>query len=197
MKNLLAKIEFLKNLDNKKIFLLVLVCLIIAYMDFSIILKIQLNGIKANKSKIVKLKKDLDTVTSELNKLNNPMNNNAMAKGTFIQNKRIVSQADVPSLLQDISNMAKKNDVTILQIAPSKQAEAREKEKISETEGLSSLSLSLTLLGDYHHLGKFINDLENSHILIVVQSLNIRPQAQETDFLKQGATLVLKTYVRK
>ena len=53
----------------------------------------------------------------------------------------------------------------------------------------------MDLSAGYHQLGKFINELENAQVFVIVQELKIEPQPG--NYLKQKAALTLKTYVKK
>jgi len=62
MLNSLNKLE----LDKKKIFLIILACLIIIYIDFAFLIKLQLRSIGTVGEKIIKLKKDMDVLAKDL-----------------------------------------------------------------------------------------------------------------------------------
>ena len=65
MTNLLNKLKGLK-LDNKKIFIIAFVGVLILYIDFAFIMKLQLQGIRTLTPKIIKLKKDFDNLAKDL-----------------------------------------------------------------------------------------------------------------------------------
>lgn len=201
-KLLLSRVQYYKlmldkiQLDNRKISLIILACLIIIYLDFTFLLKLQLQSIKKVQPKIIRLKKDLDDLTKGLDSMQNLNNEQLEARQKILsKTKRIVSEDQVDSLLQIVSDMANKNNVVVLQMKPSREPQGPKQKKTPEMEKFIPILISLDLSCDYHQLGKFINDLENAQTFIAVQDLKILPQP--ADYLKQKLSVVLKTYVTK
>lgn len=191
MISILQKLE-LEKLNNKKIILLVLVCLIIFYLDFSFLLNKQLKMLKILQPKIMKLKKDLDTFTKDWQNFQ-ALNNKKIQTEDFIPGtKRIIQEQQLFSFLKDVSNMANKNNVQIAQMKPLKESK---QDKTVSAEKFIPILINLDLFCDYHSFGKFINNLENQAIFIAVQNFKITSQSQ--DYLRQKADLALKTYVTK
>jgi Tfp pilus assembly protein PilO len=198
MKNILNKLE----LDNKKILLIILGFLIIVYLDFSFLLNFQLNRIKTSEPKIIKLKKELETLGKDLAKMKDLRSEQLKGedKPLFITRK-IISKDGVSSVLQDISDIADKNNVKIIKmqpvlakVAPGQKQKDLEKDS-KEKDRFNPLFLNLNIICDYHRLGYFINDLENAAVLFAVKDLKITTQPK--DPLKQKVDLVLKIYVKK
>lgn len=175
-------------LDNKKIFLIIFVFLIIIYLDFTFLIKKQFESLKTQGTKIAKLKKDLDTLAKMQDLKNKQRQTN---QKLFSKAKKLISEGEVPAILQDVSSIANKNNVNIMQIKPIKESKAL----APPTGKFSTLLITLDLFCDYHSLGKFINELENAQTFMAVQSMKITTQA--TDYLKQKVNLVLRTYVSK
>lgn len=182
--------------DNKMVFLIIPVCLIVIYLDFTFLMKLQLSGIKNLEPKIIKLKKDLDALQKDLFRMQDLKNKQIEKKDKALSvAKKIISEEYIASLLQDMSDLANKNGVSILQMKPAKEPQSPKVKEAPASVKFTSLLITLDLLCDYHHLGNFINDLENLQTFIAVQ--NIKITSQPTDFLRQKVTLVLRTYVRK
>ena len=110
-----------------------------------------------------------------------------------VKSTQIISEGQIVDLLQEISDLANKNDIKIAQIRPSREA-AGQKQPYG-TDKYIPLFINLEMTCDYHSLGRFINALENARILMVVQEFKI--QTQSADYMKQKVTLVLRTYVTK
>lgn len=186
MKNILEPINKL-NLDNKKIILILLIAAFAFFADYSIIIKLQSNTINSLKPKISKLKRDLDNLEKEMANARNLKINQAQP----VKTKEIISEGQLPLLVEDISNTANKNNVKILQIKPVKEKEA----KNASLGDFSQYNIDLNLVGDYHGIGKFINDMENADKFIIIEGFKIT--RNEKDYLKENINLLLKTYVRK
>lgn len=180
--------------DNKKIYLVLLVFLILTYIDFTFIMGGQMRTLRGIQPKIIKLKKDLDALNRDLAKmqaLKSKQPESAVKQPSKM--KKLVSEAESVSLLQDISKLAYKHGVQIIQIKPVKEAPLKS-EKVPSDKFISFV-ITLDLVCDYHNFGKFINDLENYEVFVSVQSLKIN--ASSDNYLKQKASLVLKTYATK
>lgn len=180
------------KLDNKKILVIMLVSLALIYLDFSFILGKQIRGLNDIQPKALKLKKDLDTLTQDLKKMQELKNKeDQVNRKTVSSIKKIISESETVFLLQNLSDLANKDNVRILQIRPSREPQG----KASAADKFTPIFITLDLFCDYHNFGKFINDLENSQTFIAVQTFKITPES--ADFMKEKINLVLKTYVTK
>lgn len=185
------------KLGNKSTLVVISICLIIIYLDFTFLINKQLQGIRKLEPKIVKLKENLDRFARDQAKMQDVKNKQPAAnQNKPAAYKRIISEGEIASLLQDISILANKNNVKIEQMRPLRESGAQKQQEKSQAAGkFSPLAVNLDLYCDYHHLGAFVNDLENAPIFVAVQEIKIR--SQETDYLNQKVNLVLKTYVKK
>jgi len=193
IQKILAK---LKLNDKKTILIIVSSLIIIIYLDLTFLINKQLGSIKNLGPKIGKLKKDLDTLEKDLFRIQDIQNKQAQTKQKIISKvKKIITNEEKTACLQDISDLANKNKVKIIQIKFSSESESQKEVKVSSMENLTPLLITLDLSCDYHQMGAFINDLENAQIFIAVQNMKITSQTE--DFLKQEVILALKTYVKK
>lgn len=190
-----ALIDKLK-LDKKKILFIALVAAAILYLDFTLLIKLQFNDLKDISPKIVKLKKDIKNLSKDLATMQDFHDKQGKMKQTTASSvKRILTEERIPLLLQHISDIANKNNISIMQIRPSRELRAGEEKISGNTIKFSLVLTTLDLSCSYHNLGKFINDLENLEEFIALQELKITPSSG--DYLRQNVSLVLKTYVRK
>ncbi len=194
MINLLNKLNELK-LDNKKIFLIVLACLLILYIDFTFIIKLQLQGIRTLTPKVIKMKKDIDFLAKDLSSMQDLERKAGKDKAQIesLRPKEIISEDKILLLLQEISDLANKNQVKIMQINTSRDKKAPE--EIIAGERLSPIIITLDLTCGYHSLGTFINALENARQFIDVQDMKIIRDPR--NYLLLNANLILKTYAKK
>jgi len=200
MKNLLNSLAIIKirdrlQLDDKKLTFVIIGCLLIfAFLDFRFFIRLQLNALKKLDPQIVKVKNDLDALNKGLAVMRDSSNKHAQAdKEIALKVKKIVTEDELPSLLQSISEMAKYDNVKITLLKPSREIQKAGNKAAAEKT--SSLLITLNLLSDYYHLVKFINDLENAEVFMAVQNIRIFPE--KSNYFKQEADLVIKTYVRK
>lgn len=186
--------------DNKKIILAAVIFTVIAYADYSFILSAQFSKIKNTGSKISKLKSDIAGLKKDVVAMKEALASH-IPKKAGVKLKRFISDQEIPSLLSAISEIANTNRVRIIQIKPLKEIKKAKEEKVvkgipkQQAVGLSQIPLSITLdlSANYHMLGKFINELENSEVFICVEGMKISRNPE--DYLHQNANLILKTYV--
>ncbi|MCK9604069.1 MAG: type 4a pilus biogenesis protein PilO [Candidatus Omnitrophica bacterium] len=179
------------ELDNKAIILVIIVAVVIFYSDFSFVMAPQLKGIKELDPKIKKLKLDLDNFTRDSRLIEQSRAQSKLS----IKGKKILSEEQVPALLNDISAIANKNNIRIMQVIPAKEAKGKEEKSLSDNSKFTPYSITLDISCDYHHLGAFINSLENAEEFMSVEEIDIIPDSANS--LLEKAKLVLKTYVKK
>jgi Tfp pilus assembly protein PilO len=181
-------------MDKKKTILIILSLIIFVYFDFNFILKAQLKGINSLKPKVLNLKREIDSLNRDLAKMQELKLNQTKEKENLkFQSKKIITEEQLPSLLEEISLIANKNNVKIMQIVHAK--EVKKEEKVPSGQNYLLLSVTLDLLCGYHNLGGFINELENAPQLLSIGDLKIANEAN--DYLNQKVNLVLKVYIRK
>ena len=206
-KGILAKLAQLKErlnpdkieLDNKKILLIALACAVIIYLELAFLLQGQFAGIKKVAGKIKKVGADIASLDKDLGNIQALQKKQDATKQKALQEaKRVITDDRVASLLDEISDLAEKNEVRIAQIRPLRQPlpqAAIGKGTAPAVARFSALLISIDLYADYHRLGRFINDLENGSTFLVVESLKI--SANPANYLKQSAQLGVRTYVKK
>jgi Tfp pilus assembly protein PilO len=195
MINLLNKLNELK-VAHKKIFIIAFVGVLILYLDFAFIMKLQLQGIRTLTPKIIKLKKDIDSLAKDLSWMQDLGRRQSKDKaqiGAPNKAKEIISEDKILLLLQKVSDLANKNRVKIMQINTSKDAKVQE--EVIAGERLLPIIITLDLTCGYHSLGSFINALENARHFIELQDMKIIRDPR--DYLLQNVNLVLKTYAKR
>ena len=194
MTNLLNKLNALK-LDNKKIFLIALACLLMLYVDFAFMMKLQLQGIRTLTPKIIKLRKDADNLAKDLSRMQDLERKQSEAQKQIgaLKTKEIISEDKLLLLLQEVSDLANESRVKLMQINTSNDAKVQE--EVIAGERLLPIIIALDLSCGYHFLGSFINALENVGYFIDLQDMKIVRDPH--NYLLQKVNLVLKTYVKK
>jgi len=200
MINLVEKIKNIKilnqlDLDNKKIMLIALVSAIVFYIDINFIFMAQLKGFNKAQTEITRIKKDINNFKAESKKIKE-LESKQVSPKAGLKEKRIITEAQFASLLQDISKIANNNEVKILQLKPFRQSlPANQDAKVKALGSFTPFLILLDLSSGYHNLGKFINGLENLESFVKVQEIKIEPF--EDTYLNQKVNLVLVTYVKK
>jgi len=181
--------------SNKKILLTAIICLIIIYLDYAFIIRWQASSLKDLRVKITKLNLDLKAYEKESQNMQEIKNKQQGGqKGPLARIQKLVSEEEIAMLLGEISDIANRSEIKIIQIKPSREAQPRQ-EKNPLAGKFSPLLVSLDLTCGYHALGKFLNELEGARTFLSLQSLSVSNIG--ADFSRQKVNLVLKTYVRK
>ena len=58
---------------------------------------------------------------------------------------------------------------------------------------IGSVLISLDLVGNYHNLGAFVNEIENARELMAVEGMKMEPDSM--NYLQQKVNLILRAYV--
>jgi len=178
--------------DNKQMLLVVPLCLaIVIYADIISVTRLQLGVLKKITPKIIKLKKDLGSLDKGLLIMQDLKDKQ---KETLAKSKKIIPEDQIDYILQDLSIIAKNDSVKIIQMKPYREPKGKP-EKGAAVPKFTPLSINVDLICDYHHLGKFINDLEMAEILFAVEAAKI--MRQQDNYFQQKVNLILKTYVKK
>ena len=177
-------------LDKKKIALAVLACVVVLYIDFSFFLKPQIQNTVNLGARIRQLKSDIGTLNNDLLSLQQMKKEYTEL---LSKTKKIINQEQLPILFKEISDMARKSNIKIMQLKPVK--EGAEQEDASAQGNFMPVVLELNLTGPYHALGRFISNLESSEQFMAVQGLSI--SANTADYMKQKISLTIMTTVRK
>lgn len=194
----LGKLKF----DTKKLIFAALVVALFFYLDFTFLLNPQKLKIKNANQKIAKLKEDLSSLNNDLVQMQRFESAKGGKREEALKFKRLISEGELVSLLQEISRLARDNNIQIIQMKPSKGAKEsrvseRSKNKASSSGGdeLKSILIRLDLVCAYHNFGKFINDLENASMFVSVESFDI--VSEKSGYLQQKVNLLLLTYAKE
>ena len=174
--------------DKQKLVMVVVFFAAFLYIDFSFILKAQVEEKTLIASKVAKLQIDIQNVERDVSM----MQHGVKKEVAFSKTKRIFSEGELLSLLGDISLIAKTNSVRVAQINPQKGARLTQ-EGQSQTDYLP-VFIKLDLTCNYHSLGVFLNELENADFPVSTEDIRITPDLSAGQ--KERVLLTLKTYVK-
>jgi len=189
---LLAKItqEITKiTKDRNKLILAIFVILIILFLDFSFGLKSQRRALARINPKIVRLRKGLGNLNSDLIRMQRQE-----AGLTDIQVKEMISSGQKAWVSEEIFRLANKQQVKISQLKTERGISASKTSQESPpTEEYSSILIDLDVSAGYHQLARFLAELENHSILLEVEELDIK-RSDKNPF-EHKINSRLKTYV--
>lgn len=178
--------------NNKVLILIVLVSVVIFYLDYSFVLRLQLQSINKINSNIVNKKKNVGTLHKELAEVQDLKAKRLSQGKEPVRIKKFINEERMPLLLKEISDIANKNQVRINQIKLSKGL-AQDSKQL-KLEKFFCVLIALDLTAEYHKAGSFLNDLEENETYFSVEEIKITPNAN--DLFHQGVKLVLKTNVK-
>ena len=181
--------------DKNKVILIAVVSALIIIGDYTFLLKGQLSGLRSATTKIIKTKKDLAEATREVGRVKS----GAGGQQAPVKIKKMLSEDAIEDLMEEIDVLAKENKINIIQVKRSGESSVGKDAKVKKDKGAPKetnipLLIILDVVGDYHNLGTFLNQLENGEKLISVEEMTINAEADNS--LLQEAHFVLKTYVK-
>jgi Tfp pilus assembly protein PilO len=191
----------LAQLDNKKMLLIILAGLIIAYLDFTFIMGMQQSAASRSAQQAQKLKQEIDNFEREFNNMRQIKDKKDKAvEAELLRAKKLLTEEELPDLIQKISGLANENNVKIMQITPVKETKPAKEEKPgsaveAQYKAPQPLLINMELVCDYHSLGAFIDDLEGAKEFMAIDEINITQDA--ANYALQKAALKVKTYVKK
>ena len=201
--NVLDKINEL-SADKKKFSLIILAGIILIYCDVAFLATRQFKAVEAMTPKIKNAREELREL-AELKQLKVKQPN--IIKDMLKKAKRLITEEQIPELLQGISNMARNNEVSIQQInttkdikevkVPKAKVPPKGKETVAAPESgkFKSMLITMEIQAGYHNLGRFINELERAPEFIAVEEIRI--SSIPSTYTQQRVDLTLKTYVKK
>lgn len=183
----------LKLNDKQTLALLVIVSVLIVYLDFSFIISKQFSGIRRMEPNLVTLRNSLGILTKDLNQMRASRALLGQAAKTTSAVKKVITEQDLPSVLQNIFTIAAENKVKISKISP--QKEASDTKRLKSPAGLKPYFISLEFDCGYDNLVKFLDSLYNAEVFMAGQNMSVVPGKE--GFLAQKVELSLRLYVKK
>ena len=185
-------IKFLINFKNTKqvalIALLISVGVIYLYVNF--LLLPQINSVVKIYGKTNKLSVDLKDTEHDISEVDSLRKQAASYRGKIEEYERMLpAEQEIPKLLEDLSDMAKKSDVKIIGITP---LPAKEESKAPDAI-YQEIPILISARSGYHELGKFLSDLENSDRFMKV--VDIKVKENKTTPKRHDVELFVLTYV--
>jgi Tfp pilus assembly protein PilO len=190
--------------DKKKLAAVCVGLVIFLYFDFTSVASNQIKGLREIKQRIVSLRKDIETLNSDIAYVKKSQQSIAAPLAV----KKLPQEAEIPSLMQNISAIANNNGIRIMQIDSSKDVSKGAKSTAARTKKVAvagkqkelssdftAVMIKLEIIGGYHKLGNFVNDLENAGILCIIDEFTLG--RDQSDPLKQKVNMIVKTYVKK
>jgi len=185
-------IVFVKNADEKtRYYIFAGVLVFVLILDYLVLMGPQLATMTKTKSQIQIVGDDVTRTKNDLLRLNQYREEVKNLKKQIKQGQmKIRPREGVPLILERISRMATDSSVKVDQISP--RAEGQELLLENDERKYYSLPVEITAVSDYHDFGRFLNVIERTDILFIVDSFSI---IQGGASKVQSVKVTLKTIV--
>jgi len=167
------------NKEKQKIYILAAIFGIAGLLlYFNLLLKPQFSGFIARNKEFrvvkerVKAGEALIANTAELTR----QHDNFKKQAGYLE-KRLPSQDQISSLLEDFSDVAESSDVNILKIKPLEEAAPLSKQKVVNN-AYTEFPILIEARAGYHQLGTFVNKLETMDRFIKIIDMDVLGNAK-------------------
>jgi type IV pilus assembly protein PilO len=183
--------DFKKN-PRQTMILIILLSSVLFLFYFSFILKPQVMRVTDVLGRNGRLMAELKTANSNIAKVEQFKKTiEAYRERVDDYEKRLPAEQEIPSLLENLSNMAKSSNVKIIGITPVQKALKEQRGQKGQT--YQEIPILITAKSGYHELGYFLSDLENSDRFMKVTDIAIR--TNRVTQKKHDVELMISTYI--
>lgn len=183
------KLAISKDKNQTKILFIILVLFVIAIYFYVLFLP-SLKTIKALSPQIKTVKQQLGLIqTDENNTLNFKSQIESQSTKLKVYQKKLPTEEEIPTLLEELSRLAKDTNIQIIAIKPKRSQKTTE----NVSEIYVELPIDIIAKSGYHQLGHFINKLENADRFLKIK--NIKIVASSDDPLRHDVSLVVSAFV--
>jgi len=122
------------------------------------------------------------------------LKNNLKESGQKVESyeKKLPAEQEIPTLLENLSNMAKESDIKIVGIVPA-MSYFKDDKYVNKSLIYREIPILITAKSGYHELGRFLTSLENADRFMKVADINIK--ANKASPKKHDVELMVCTYV--
>lgn len=184
-----------KTNKQQTLIMTVLLGVLIVIVYFNFILIPQVKRVITVIVKTDKIRADVKNAKADIAKTDElKANMDAFKDKVESYEKMLPAEQEIPSLLENLSAMAKSSDVKILGITPAVQSEEKAKDKKAAKDTIyQETPILISARSGYHEVGKFLADLENSDRFMKVADIEIR--ANKSSPKRHDVELLVLTYV--
>ncbi|MDD5347460.1 MAG: hypothetical protein PHT59_02460 [Candidatus Omnitrophica bacterium] len=195
MEELFAKV---KQLDKQKLMMLGVGIGVVVVLDVAFVMQMQFKSAGYSLAKIAELKRTISDIQNRAREV--AFKKQEKGKES-IKPKNILGQAELPLLLQEITTLAKVNNVKLVQIVHSKEGKpavakqtGRKGPAAAAPATLTPVRVKLDLVCGFHNLGAFIDALENAPEPLSCEDFKI---SRSGEFQKERVSLSIRTFIKE
>ena len=193
LKNIDLKSIDLKRPQTQVLLLAVLISLIAAVLYIYFVFIPQFVRVFALSGDIGKTRLELksaQTVIADMDKLKNSLKEYGEKVESY--EKKLPAEQEIPTLLEDLSNMAKDSKIKILSIVPA-MSHSKDDKSGNKSQIYQEIPISITAKSGYSQLRHFLNSLENADRFMKVVDIGIK--ADKANPREHDVELMVCTYI--
>ena len=193
LKNIDLKSIDLKRPETQVLLLTVLISLIVAILYIYLVFIPQFVRVFALSGNIEKMRLELKSArytVADTDKLKNILKENS--EKIESSEKKLPAEQEIPTLLEDLSNMARDSRIKILSIVPAMSYFDGDKSG-NKSQIYREIPILITARSGYHQLGHFLNGLENADRFMKVVDIGIK--ADKASPKEHDVELMVCTYI--
>jgi len=186
----------MKRLEEKRQFLVGIVLLGVTGIFYVQMLLIPLIGrFKRIAAEATRYRRELAVTEAGLKRMEEVKKEIEILEGSVGEMRRhFPGERELPVLLEELSGIAENAGVKILEITPGK-GEPMGSQGGTDIKGLRQLPITMTALSGYHEFGKFVNALENSERVYVIETLTVTSNPENERV--HSVRLILKAFLQE
>jgi len=180
----------IKNPKHQIVILAALIAILAVILYFTLLLKPQVERVIGTVIKNHKMKVELKSMESEIANIARYRKEAGAYKDKVERYERMLpAEQEIPSLLENLSGMARSSGVKIVGITPVSISQ----EKMREGNIYQEIPILISAKSGYHELGSFMDKLEDSDRFMKVADIEIN--ANKSSPRKHDLEVLILTYV--
>ena len=183
------------NKDEKKTRILIIaVSAFLLVMHFNFFLGPQITRLTGVLSRMGTTNRDLRIAKTDISKIDEfKANIEAYREKVEYYEKRLPTEQEIPSILADLSNMAKSSNIKILSITPIPVSAPFKEAKETKGRIYQERPILINAKSGYHELGQFLSNLENADRFMKIVDIDVK--ANKVTPKKHDVELIVSTFI--
>lgn len=164
--------------ENKELLFFLALIVVIIIVDFSLVLKKQWAHLLSVGPQISQARQHIKESSADASRLEMLKKRLEEISNLLVQKKSgIVEETQIPAIMGEISKLADKVSLKIMQIRPLPETR-RKGQSVNKVAAREYYVLPIAMItkGDYHSFGKFVDELEKSPFYVKIENIDITPQ---------------------
>ncbi|MBI5144103.1 MAG: type 4a pilus biogenesis protein PilO [Candidatus Omnitrophica bacterium] len=189
----LPKIDLKKDEKKTKI-LIIAVSAFLLIMYFNFLFRPQITRLTGVLSGMGTVSRDLRIAQADISKIDQfRANIEAYREKVEYYEKRLPAEQEMPSILADLSNMAKGSNIKILSITPIPVSASLKDADRTKKRIYQERPILINAKSGYHELGQFLSNLENADRFMKVVDIDVK--TNKVTPKKHDVELVVSTFI--